>query len=337
VGERQITGRSNHRRISRHTSDAELLALFRSIGARWESDGRPWPHYVASYDSEESIRSARKFVASAIASKVVNFERSVGCDFGCWLGFPCVIHLAAGCAEVFGIDIVPEFISIADRWAREHGLDGITFALMETCAAPLPSRSVDWVLVNQVLCNARPATVPDIFAEAYRVLKPGGVLVLADSNNPYCADTKTRLLATFHALELGEGDTDRPRGSNFLHRAAVIRERTKLNVEESEALARRTCYLWGDELSAAAQRQSDNGTLPVSVFRPGDVSVAPVNPENGLPLGSLTDPFAIAGALERLGFRSDITVSPGGGAHSPSAVLDMLKSSQGFFVYGHKS
>lgn len=325
------------RRIGAHTSNAELLALFRRIEARWQADARPWPHYVASYDRESAIQAAREFVALAIAGKVANFPQSVGCDLGCWLGFPCIIELAAGCAEVFGVDIVPDFVSIADRWAREHELDGITFALIETKAVPLPSRSMDWVLVNQVLCNAMSGTVQDIFAEAYRILKPGGVLVLADSNNPYCAETKTRLLATFNALELGDGDELRPNGSNFLHRVAMIQAQTRLNDEESRELARRTCYLWGDDLSAAVRRRIDNAIVPTSTFRPAELSIAPVNPENGLAFGNITDPFAIAAALESLGFESDITVSPGGGGHSPSAVLEMLKSSQGFFVYGYKS
>lgn len=328
---------NSSRRIGARTSNAELLALFRRIEAQWQADARPWPHYVASYTSESAIQAAREFVALAIASKVANFQRSVGCDLGCWLGFPCVIELAAGCAEVFGVDIVPDFVSIADRWARENGLDGITFALIETRAVPLPSRSMDWVLINQVLCNAMSGTVQDMFAEAYRVLKPGGVLIFADSNNPYCAETKGRLRATFNELELGDGDELQPNGSNFLHRAAILRSHAELNDEESRELARRTCYLWGDDLRAAAQRRIDNQVVPTSAFRPADVSIAPVNPANGLALGNITDPFAIAAALEKLGFESDITVTPGGGGHSPSAVLNMLKSSQGFFVYGYKS
>lgn len=327
----------DNRRIGPHTSDAEILALFQRIGAGWSASGRAWPSYTASFDTVDKIRAARVFVQGAVASKVRNFEQSVGCDLGCWLGFPCAIHLAVGAAEVYGVDILPEFIALAQNWVRAESIDRLTFACIETCAVPLPSASVDWVLINQVLCNAKSDSIPALLAEAHRILRHGGVLVLADSNNPHCAETKARLLETYCALEIGDGDSSRPRGVNHLHRAAVIRSCAGLDEAESEELARRTCYLWGDSLVDAANRVRDGGTAPRSFFRAHSLAHTPVNPENGLALGNVTDPFEIAAMMDARGFRSEITVSPGGGNHAPKEVLDMLRSSQGFYVYGRKA
>jgi ubiquinone/menaquinone biosynthesis C-methylase UbiE len=80
--------------------------------------------------------------------------------------------------KVIGVDMTPEMIARARTNAEQGGYTNVEFRLGEIEQLPVGDASVDVILSNCVL-NLSPAKERAL-AEAYRVLKPGGKMVISD-------------------------------------------------------------------------------------------------------------------------------------------------------------
>lgn len=88
--------------------------------------------------------------------------------------------LARRARSVLCIDSSPSMVKVGTELAREHGIDNLTYQLGDIEAVPLPDCSVDLALLSQALHHARHPEVA--LAETWRILRPGGRLVVLDLN-----------------------------------------------------------------------------------------------------------------------------------------------------------
>ena len=126
-------------------------------------------------------------------------------DLGSGLGGPARTLVEVTGCTVTGVDLTPDFCEVATALSEWTGLSGRTrFFVGDATATGLPDAAVDAAMTVHVAMNI--ADKPALYAEAFRVLRPGGRFVVYDVLQgeggdvhypvPWANDPSTSFLAT---------------------------------------------------------------------------------------------------------------------------------------------
>lgn len=140
-------------------------------------------HYDRGYfqDLARRYRTRNRFARQRIANVFELMPEVRGkrvLDVGCGMGTFTVEAARRGAASALGVDFAPEAVATAREVAAAEGVSGAVFTEADATALPLPPESLDVVLAADVTEHLDDATLAGVLADARRVLRPGGTLVL---------------------------------------------------------------------------------------------------------------------------------------------------------------
>lgn len=172
-----------------HDLDRKVRAMYRAVAERpagrfhFET-GRPLAErlgYPADVLDRVPLESVDSFAGVGYFFDLADLqpgERVLDLGSGSGMDSFVAAHAVGASGRVIGIDLTPEQRAKAERLRRDDELGRVEFVAGRIEHLPFETASFDVVISNGVI-NLSPDKAA-VFAEAARVLRPGGRLVIAD-------------------------------------------------------------------------------------------------------------------------------------------------------------
>ena len=226
---------------SRALLDADAVRLAAVRADRAEAAARYFAAHAEAWDTIRSLHVPESAVERAIAAALADRPLGTLLDIGTGTG-RMIELLGPGAAQALGVDRSSEMLRVARVKLDKAGIADASLRQADMYALPLAASSADSIIIHQVLHYAH--TPAAAIAEAARVLRPGGRLLVVD----FAAHEREDLRSTDAHLRLGFSDEAI---AGWFAAAGL-----DLDLTEHLAGGELTVTLWRGSKSAAFERKA---------------------------------------------------------------------------------
>jgi ubiquinone/menaquinone biosynthesis C-methylase UbiE len=174
----------------------------------WRSKYTPALHF-GYYDEKATDHHRSVIRANEVLAEWGNIREGARIiDAGCGLGHSTLWLGEHYNARVTGITIVPKQVETMQKFIAKRGITNVDFIEANYFNMPFEDSSVDVVWAIEALCHAQDKSL--FYKEAYRVLKPGGKLLVGENlrtARPMEAQKEELLKEIFHSWAIPDLDT----------------------------------------------------------------------------------------------------------------------------------
>ena len=234
-------------------------------------------------------------------------------DAGCGFGLTSLFLNLLGAAEVHGLDCHEGMIHTFETYLSYLPYALHTYPrLGDVASLPYADESFDLVLSIEAISHYR--EVEKFLRQAWRVLRPGGILIIVDGNNSRHAATVRVTREIWNAFENGPA-TENLHGHRVekpfveMRREMLADAFPSLSAQELDQLSQRTFGLQGDDVLAAGRTYVEAGVWPDALW---DGTTCPLDPIHGYFIEYLLDPIELGRTLRGMGFRPTVRAYLGG-------------------------
>jgi ubiquinone/menaquinone biosynthesis C-methylase UbiE len=190
-----------------------------------------WDKIAQKYDSELSNGyHAHRLAMIRKLYSGYKFKGRQCLDFGCGNGVTVLEFLEKG-ATCYGVDVSKELISLAKRELAKNGYDkNLVKVGGVRLLSKLSPKSLDMITSFNVLAYLTDKEVNLFYKYAYRILKPGGELIITHSNELFDMYSLNSYTVEFFAKHFYSGDKKSIKQLVSKHNAPEI---TTYNVREN--------------------------------------------------------------------------------------------------------
>lgn len=300
---------------------APLDDLFRGVLEAAEDDYDPWLYrYCGNLASSAEATRYRRHLASLLKFGRVDVRGKKVLDAGCGFGFTVLLLRWLGASEVFGVDTSEAMIKTVRAFLpllSEDFAAGVHVAEAGVSEMPYEDNSFDVVLSIEAISHYR--DIDAFIAEAARVLRTGGTLLIRDGNNARNPRVRRETKALWEEFETGRpsvlGERHERQGSYRLRREEIIRDAfPEAHDVEVADLVSRTAFMNRAQIVAAIRDYRAGGAPPASFY---DGSDAPVDPNSDAVIERLFDPYQLADRIRASGFATRVAGYWGGASGNP--------------------
>jgi ubiquinone/menaquinone biosynthesis C-methylase UbiE len=174
----------------------------------WRSKHTPALHF--GYYDEKATNHHRSVIrANEVLAEWGNIQQgAIIVDAGCGLGHSTLWLAEHFNARVTGITIVPKQVETMKKFIAKNQIKNVDFLEATYFNMPFKDNSIDVVWAIEAVCHAKDKF--QFYKEAYRVLKPGGKLLIGENlrtARPMKQEKEELLKEIFHSWAIPDLDT----------------------------------------------------------------------------------------------------------------------------------